>query len=375
MSYQLIDTLATWQSCCQQLQTQPRFALDIEANSLYAYRERLCLIQISIPEQDFIVDPLLGLDLQPLGDLIENPAVEKVLHAAEYDQILLQREFGWQIRGLFDTMWAARILGHNRTGLAAILQAQFGVVLDKRYQKADWGKRPLLPAQLEYARNDTHYLLPLRHQLAQQLQDQGHWAEAQELFAEQTNFALQPASSDPDRFWKLVGSRRLTRPALSILRTLYLFREEEAQRQDRPPFKVIGDQTLLAIAQSLPPSLEAIEKIPGMGAAQTHRYGKRILSLIHQAQQSPPSLPQKSKKQIPLEIRERYDRLHNWRKERAQKRGVESDVILHRHTMWELAHANPQTPEQLAQIPSLGPWRQTAYGTELLALLEQKIKE
>jgi len=133
----MITTPSDWKSCLARLEGEPRLAVDLESNSLFAYRERVCLIQISVPEQDYIIDPLSGLDFSGLGALFQSHDTEKVFHAAEYDLILMKREYGWDLANIFDTMWAARILGYARIGLASILESQYGLKLNKKYQKAD----------------------------------------------------------------------------------------------------------------------------------------------------------------------------------------------------------------------------------------------
>ena len=147
-----------WQDCLQKLQSESQLAIDLEANSMYAYRERVCLIQVSTTTQDYLIDPLTDLDLSGLGELIADPSVEKIFHAAEYDLILLKREYDWELNSLFDTMWAARILGYPRYGLANLLGDLFQVKLNKRYQKSNWCRRPLSRAQRTYAQLDTHFL-------------------------------------------------------------------------------------------------------------------------------------------------------------------------------------------------------------------------
>jgi ribonuclease D len=195
--YRLVTNPSDWQRCLAQLQKYPRLAIDLEANSLFAYREQVCLIQISIPNQDYIVDPLAKIDLSPLGAIIGDPAVEKVFHAAEYDLLLIKREFGWRLQNLFDTMWATRILGYDRCGLANILESFYGVSLDKKHQRANWCKRPLTTSQLAYARMDTHYLLRLRDDLAAELDEAGRTAEARETFAEQSDVHPNNNEFDP----------------------------------------------------------------------------------------------------------------------------------------------------------------------------------
>lgn len=369
---QFVNSRAAWANCLDRLQEQSRFALDLEANSLYAYREQICLMQISTADQDYVVDPLAGLDFERLGILIENSGVEKVLHSAEYDLILMKKQFGWEMANLFDTMWAARILGYAQMGLANILQEGYGVKLDKRYQKANWCQRPLSTAQLAYAQSDTHFLLALRDDLAAALQAAGCWEEAMELFSEQCQVHPNNQTFDPDGFWSLNGARELSRSQQAILRALYIFREQEAERQDRPPFKVLGNATLVRLAQKAPGNLDELRGIPGMSVGQIKRYGRQLLAVIRQGQQDkPPTRPYRGPR-LPEEVVNRYETLHSWRKQRALARGVESDVILNRQTLWDLAHANPQGASELEAIESLGPWRRNKYGQELLRVLAGK---
>jgi len=147
--------------------------VDTESNSLFAYREQVCLIQFSTSDEDALVDPLALDDLSPLADIFASPKIEKIFHAAEYDLICLKRDFGFSFANLFDTMVAARILGWEEIGLGSILKAEFDVQLDKRFQRANWGKRPLAAELINYASRDTHYLIPLRDRLWSDLQRQG----------------------------------------------------------------------------------------------------------------------------------------------------------------------------------------------------------
>ena len=160
----------------------PVVAVDTEANSLYAYRERVCLIQISIPGINYLVDPLAIEDMSPLGIVFSAPHIEKVFHAADYDLIVLLRDFGFMCSSLFDTMWAARVLGWPKVGLGDILEKYYGLSVNKSYQRYNWGKRPLAPAALTYAWMDSHYLLSLRDMQITELKSKGRWEEAQEIF-------------------------------------------------------------------------------------------------------------------------------------------------------------------------------------------------
>lgn len=367
--YRFVTNTSGWHNCLSQLQDEPRIAIDLEANSMYAYRERVCLIQISIPNQDFIIDPTQRLNLDGLGVLIHDSGVEKIFHACEYDLTLLKREFDWDLNNLFDTMWAARILGYQQFGLANVLHQVFEVQLNKQYQKSNWCKRPLSPAQLNYAQLDTHYLIRLRDYLAGELAQQGRTAEAAAIFGQQTQVTLSDNSFDPDGFWSVTGVYDLTRQQQAVLKALYVFRDEEAQRRDQPLFKVFGDKTLLDLAKVGPRYYSELRQVYGMSQGQMRRYGKRLLQVVEQGHKAPPPAYPKRGKRPSDQVVMRYEKLHTWRKLRARERGVESDVIVSRDALHELAVANPSTLADLTAIEALSEWHCQAYGEEILEVL------
>lgn len=370
--YELVRTQRAWRRCLQRLHGEERIAVDLEANSMYAYREQICLVQVSIPGQDFIIDPLGDFAMEPFGELIENPGVEKVFHAAEYDLMLMKREFGWQLNNLFDTQWAARILGIERVGLANVLKDVFGVTLNKRFQRANWCRRPLSGEQLAYAQADTHYLLRLRDHFAEALREAGRWVEAQEIFEEQQRVQLPDLSFDADDFWDISGANRLSPQGRAVLKALNIYRDAEARHRDLPHFKVLQDRTLLELAQKQPADKEELSQIHGMSKGQIRRYGDNLLRLIAENRQNPPPRRPRRQARPPEEVVNRYEQLHTWRKERGMARGVESDVILSRDTLWQLAHANPHTLAELKEIDRLGPWRREVYGEEIIKVLNGK---
>lgn len=369
--YKLVTSQSEWQSCLADIQSQSRFSVDLEANSMYAYRERICLIQISSPTLDYIVDPLADIDLSILGQLFADHTIEKIFHAAEYDITLMKREHQWELNNLFDTMWAARILGYERYGLASMLETVFDVRLNKRYQKSNWCRRPLKDEQLAYAQNDTHYLIPLRNYLAEKLEASGRWEEAVESFAMQTQVTPSNNEFTPQSFWSINGARDLDGVEQSILCQLAIYRDKEAQKRDKPHFKILGDKTLLEIAYRMPRNSFELSRIHGMSAGQVRRYGQGILNAIIHGQQTTAVPPPKRKKRPPDDIINRYEKLRIWRKERAQDRGVESDVIISKDAMWVIARENPQSFAQLAKIDEIGAWRCQTYGNEILALMDK----
>jgi ribonuclease D len=284
--------------------------------------------------------------------------------------MLVKRQFGWELNNLFDTMWAARILGIERVGLANMLESTFDVHLDKRFQRADWCERPLSSAALAYAQADTHFLLALRDRLARRLEEEGRTEEAHEIFREQTR--VQPATQefDPDSFWTMNGTRALAPRGKAILRALVIYRDRQAAQRNKPHFKVLQDSTLMQIAQEAPQHRDDLARIPGMSSGQIQRYGRDIIRIVGEnLAASTPRRP-RQKPRLPQAVLDRYELLRAWRKEKGAERGVESDVILSRDALWALARENPQSRAELDGI--LGPWRANAYGDEILALLARR---
>jgi ribonuclease D len=367
--YVYIDTEEVWLECLLALRKEQRIAVDLEANSLYVYREQISLIQLSTETQDYILDPLAGLDLSPFVKLLADCNIEKVFHASEYDLVLLKRDFDCEVCNLFDTMWAARILGYTNMGLAGFLRDFYGVTLSKKYQKANWAARPLTVPQLEYAQKDTHYLLRLRDLFGARLEEEGYTEEAREIFRNKCRVTLPDRTFNPDAFWTMRGARELDPAGRTLLRALYVYRDSEASRRNLPPFKILTNEMLVHIAQTAPETLQELKEKTKLPERIMDRMGTALVRVLEEARKGPaPTRPQRPQRRTSEEY-ERYDRLQQWRKETAQERGVESDVILTRDTMWELARRNPVTLAELEQITTLGPKRIAMYGPLILEQL------
>lgn len=345
-------------------------AVDTESNSLYAYQEQVCLIQFSTSHQDFLVDPLALDDLSPLAPVFSHPRIEKVFHAAEYDLICLRRDFNFEFVNLFDTMLAARILGRDAIGLGNLLEAEFGVVVDKRYQRANWGQRPLPSHLLSYARLDTHYLIPLRHRMYLELQSRGLLALAAEDFNRLTNLDGRMPENKPDDCWRISGAGDLHPQKAAVLRELCRYRDQAARSLNRPLFKVIGDKTLLEIAARSPHSLTDLSTIPGMTPGQMSRHGKGILAAVERGLRADPIYPPRSRRPDEAYL-ERLEALRNWRKITARKLGVNSDVVLPRELLHAIAESNPHREQELCNLLSEVPWRYEHFGNQILDTLKQ----
>jgi ribonuclease D len=368
--YEYIDTREAWLECLARLRDEPRFAADVEANSLYVYREYLCLLQISIPHADYIIDPLAGFELEGLPELLADPQVEKVFHASEYDLILLKRQYNWDVVNVFDTMWAARILGFQNMGLAWFLEHYYGVTLSKKHQKANWGARPLTQSQLEYAQKDTHYLLELRDRMEQELIAQGKLEEAREIFAHAAQVRVPERVFSEHSFWSIAGAHDLPPRGRAILQALDRHRDNEARRRNLPPFKVLPNTLLVSIAKRRPRDREQLEQVPGISRPILDRYGDALLRAVELGSKSPlPRSPQRPAR-LSEEERDRLDMLMEWRKKTALERGVSSDVVLHRDTLFTIAQRNPRNVDDLRDIDGLGPARHALYAESLMEALQ-----
>jgi ribonuclease D len=367
-----IATQVDLQKLVDDLQDESLLAIDTESNSLHAYQERVCLIQLSTRKKDYIIDPLTIDDLQPLGKIMASLTIQKIFHAAEYDILCLKRDFGFTFDNLFDTMVAARICGEKLVGLGNLLQEYAGVKVDKRHQRDNWGKRPLPTGSLLYAQMDTHYLPFLRDQFMEKLEKQGHLVEAKEIFNEIRHLpAATVRKFDPYGFWNLGKPYALSKNEMTILRELFRLREDIARNEKTPTFKVIENKTLIRLSRNTPKTINELKQIKGLSSRRAARSGKAIIRAIKRGEVAEHlSPPPRNRLPDPI-INERYAALHSWRKERAIKRGVESDIIISKHILWDVAYKAPTTLEELQSIKGLGPWRFATYGEEILDVLSK----
>lgn len=346
---------------------------------MHAYRARLCLIQVSTEDRDWVVDPLKGLDLDPFFAILEDPKVEKIFHDAEFDVLLLRRSNDVRLKGLFDTKVVATALGETQFGLAALVEKHFDVVLDKSQQRSDWGKRPLDAKQIRYAADDTHYLHELSDILHGRLEESEdivrHEVEAE--FRRLEALAPKADDVDPDAWAKVKGAHRLEPLELRALRDLWRWRESQAERRDVPPFKVIGNAQLLGLSRSRPSDTRGLARVQGIGTRLIERHGATLLRLIRETKDKPGIQMPSAPKRTPQERRERsedsevLDRLKRWRKRVAEQRRTDASLVMHREVLERLARLRPRptSVEELAATGDFEDWRLEAHAEDLLAIL------
>jgi len=364
----LVDTPAGLEALVERMRAAPRFALDTESNSMHAYRERICLVQVSLPELDAIVDPLV-VDIRPLGPLLADPAIEKVMHGADYDILCFKRELGFSFAGLHDTMLAARVLGWSAHGLAAILLERFGVQLDKRMQRFDWGQRPLPSAALEYARLDTHCLLALREAQVAELEAVGRVEDLARACLRQSRVEPRPSRAELLGMWRIKGARDLPPAGRAVLRALHDLREAVAAELDRPVFRVMADEVMMGLARH-PPSDEAeLAAVRGVHPALRGSGRVRLSEAIEAGLRAEPPRPPPGDRGPSRQVTARFDALRTWRKAAAAERGVEPDLVLGKDALLAVAVADPRTIEELRACEALDEWELPRYGAALLRAL------
>ena len=371
-----VDTDAALHAMAARLRGEPAIAVDTESNSLYVYREQLCLVQISVPGVDYLVDSLALTDLAVLAPTFADPEVAKVMHGAEYDLVMLRQHSGITVSGLFDTMWAGRILGWKEYGLGAVIEEHFGIKLNKKYQRADWGVRPLPAEQLDYARMDTHFLLRLADIQSRELEAAGRWPQAQHRFADLCHTRWENHGFDPDGFWRLPGVHDLDDAGRGVLRALWAFRDEYARAEDRPPFKILSNQALIALSEQPPLTIEELRRVRHLSPRFLGRYGRQLLAVLRRGEGQPVPRDQRPKSNHTDSLvphgrpspacQARFEALRAWRNTRAEAKGVEPDIILNNQLLWAVAYLNPRQEADLARDGLLAAWQVDEFGSELL---------
>ena len=350
----------------------PAIALDTESNSFHHYPEQLCLIQIATRNKVHIIDTISLKDLAPLKEVLVDDSIMKVVHGADYDVRSLDRHYGFRIRNLYDTNIAARFAGITQVGLVALVKDLLGVSINKskRLQRVDWGRRPLSAEALDYATTDVRHLLALRETLDQRLQALGRTAWVAEECArlEEVRYTAPDLET---AYLSVKGAKNLDGCGLAILRSLFLFREEEARRQHRPPFFVMPDIALISLATS--PKV-ALSEVPGLGQAGLQRFGRGLQQALRDGLAAPPihRPPPMTAERVSHEQIQRLSHLKAWRASLGATLSLDPTLLWPKASLERLAKA-PDTLGVELTSASISRWQRDHFAPSLHAYLESNV--
>jgi ribonuclease D len=347
-------------------------ALDTEGASFHRFLDRIYLLQISTRERSAIIDPLPIGSPAKLGDLLQSKAVEVVFHDADYDLRLLHQDYGWHVTNIFDTRIASQLLGIKSFGLAALLEQYFDVKLDKKHQRADWSMRPLSPDMLEYAAQDTRFLLQLKDHMKGELDRRGrlHWAKEEFARLEGTRWE---AEESMEGFLRLKGARDLSRRELAVLREVANWRDTVAAQLDRATFRVMGNEVLFELARTTPRSVAELAAIKGMPKGILERAGSDIVAAVRRGSEAPeadlPKFPKGQRWNKDRDFDDRVARLKSVRDAAATRLELDPGVLCSRERLENIARSGAKSVEELAAVPDLRSWQIEEMGAGFVAAL------
>jgi ribonuclease D len=380
--FQRIETPADLDALCRELMREKVVAVDTEADSFYHYFDKTCLVQVATRKEIFLVDPLaLGgpEELQPMAKLFAAPDIRKIFHAAEYDLYVLKRDCGFHFAGLFDTMLSAQLLGYPAVGLSALVERHFDIKLPKDEQRSDWSVRPLSDTQLTYAAADVAHLITLADRLERELKKAKRLSWAEEEFETLARREWPERSFDRLGYLRIKGARNLDPIALSVLRELYLVRDRRAREIDRPPFKVLGNRTLLEIAERRPASESALASIKGVTELILRRFGREVLGAVERGEKKNHGPIPRAAASGGAPPRRRMDRgteqrllqLKRWRTERARETGLDPGVLCPNAVLEAIAWRNPEAATEIREVGGVKGWFAETFAEELISALRQ----
>ena len=373
-SYLIINTLPALQKFASRLEKQRIIGVDLEADSMYHFKEKVCLIQIATANTTAVIDPLQIKNLSVLKPVFRRADIQKVFHGADYDVRSLYRDFRIRINHLFDTELACRFLGFKESGLDAVLAKRYNVRLDKKYQRKDWSKRPLPEEMIAYAAADVHYLISLAKSLQNELKNKGRLSWVQEECAYLSK--VRPVSNDTGPlFLGFKGAGKLGPRGLAVLEELLNLRKNIAQQQDRPLFRIMGNKSIMALTEARPQSMKKLIKTEALGSKQIDRYGNQIISAVKKALQIParnlPKYPRKTAPMVPAIVAKRVKELRRWRDQLASKLEIDPAIICTKALISAIAVQRPISIKSLSAVKELKTWQAAGFGSDIIDILKR----
>lgn len=376
--FEIIDTVEELEVLAKALLKEEVVAFDTEADSFYHYFDKVCLVQVATRKKCWLIDPLAigGPDkMKPLAPVFSSPKVRVLFHAAEYDIYVLKRDCGFEFTNLFDTMVSAQLLGYPAIGLAALVEKHFGVSLPKDEQRSDWSRRPLTEKQLSYAASDVLYLIKLAETLEKELKKAKRLDWAMDEFETLCGRRWPDREFDELGYLRIKGARSLEPTELAILRELYLLRDLRAREIDRPPFKVLGNRTLLEISRSHPTDLDSLSEIKGITELILKRMGKDLVASVKKGLRKPhgpiPKLETSGRKRMDRKTEKRLGALKDWRGPRAQDLKLDPGVLCPNAALEAIAWAAPSNAKDLKGLPELKDWFVREFAEEIAGVIER----
>lgn len=370
--YHCIRTLDALQDFIERICREKILAVDLEADSMFHYQEKVCLLQMAGNGENVVIDPLEVDDLSPLIPIFKDQNICKVFHGADYDVRSLYRDFSIEINNLFDTQLASMFMGHKETSLGAVVSHRFGICLDKRYQKKDWSKRPLPDGMIDYAASDVIHLIPLARQLMDELETKGRldWVKEECRYLS----AVRPVENGSEPlFLRFRGAGRLPRRNLAALEGLLQYRRSLAIKMDRPLFKVFANTALLKIATEMADSPEDMEAARCLSGKQIRVYGDALADIVKKATAMPveelPIYPRKRRPSVSPKVPERVNAIKTWRDELADRLELDAALLFNKALMNAIAVKNPRDIRALAMIDGIRNWQVEAFGKDILKLI------
>lgn len=371
-SYRQITTPAELERFADCIKHEKMLAVDLEADSMFHYQEKVCLLQMAGNGENVVIDPLQVEDLSPLSPIFRNKRVCKVFHGSDYDVRSLHRDFAIEIENLFDTQLASMFLGEKETSLGAVVNKRFGVQLDKRYQKKDWSQRPLPDGMIAYAASDVVHLIPLARQLMTELDAKGRLEWVKEECRHLAAVRTVESNGEP-LFLRFRGAGKLAPPNLAVLEGLLQYRRELAIKKDRPLFKVFSNTSLLKIAAEMADTSPKLEAARCLSPKQIRIYGKSLAAVVRQAKALPtkdlPVYPRKRRPRMSPRIPERVKAIKAWRDGVAERLEMDPALLFNKALMTAVAVDKPLTIQKLRRVEGIRNWQVKAFGKDLLAVL------
>jgi ribonuclease D len=374
-NYQLIETLLELKTVADLFEKEKAIAVDLEADSMYHFKEKVCLIQMATHDINVVIDPLKIHDLSPLKPLFENPSIKKIFHGADYDVRSLYRDFKININNLFDTQLACMFLGVSKTGLEAAVKKWFKVSLDKKYQRKDWSKRPLPGDMIAYATKDTLYLLPLAKILEEKLKKLGRlsWVNEECHYLSKVRHA---SANHKPLYLKFNGAGRLDSRSLAVLEVLLQYRKKIAKKEDRPLFKIIGNNSLIKLVTQKPVNLSLVEKTKALSPRQIRMHGDAVIEIINDALKMPgdslPVYPHKKASPLPSQVPKRVKAIKAWRDTVANKLKIDPSLLFNKALLTTIALQNPKNRKSLESIKGMKNWQKNEFGENIISILQMQ---